>query len=372
MKKVFEKLFPKKFGSFFKKIENRENLDKELIYITETFINSDSYRFVSNQWHLLNIIDYKNILSSGTKNLGIETFSHYFNFFDYETEHLVNLFKDFNQNEIVNLKTNFIKKHDNLDFKKSSNYNYLLLLLYSNLKKSNYFKFLGSLKDETYLDFGNPFIKIDDYNITSDKLISLFDLESIDNFFLIDKIKIIEIGAGSGRLSECILSTKKIINYTICDIPPSIFINYKRLKKAFPEKKIKLLIDIQTAEELNKEISINDISFIFPHQIEKINKETYDLAVAIDCFHEMDKKTIKFYFRNIASISKKIYFSIWSKTKNWASGGIVKKTERLDFEKGDYPIPSDWKLESKKNLLFPSNHIGLGYSFKNIDKKFKK
>ena len=41
------------------------------------------------------------------------------------------------------LKSNFIKKHNNLDFKKSSNYNFLLLLLYSNLKKSSYFKFLS-------------------------------------------------------------------------------------------------------------------------------------------------------------------------------------------------------------------------------------
>ena len=364
MKKIIQKIFPKKFGSFFKKIKNKKNFDDELIHITESFINSKSYKYVSNQWHLLNISDYKNILKLGMHDLGGKTFSHYFNFYDYDDAYLENLYKNIDGEEILNLKSNFIKKHNNLDFKKSSNYNFLLLLLYSNLKKSSYFKFLSLLKDKTYLNFGNPYIKIDDLNITSDKLTSIFDLESIDNFHFIEKMKILEIGAGSGRLTECILSTKKISNYTICDIPPSIFINYKRLKLAFPEKKIKLLIDVNDPNELDNEINKNDISFIFPHQIEKIKADMYDMTIAIDCLHEMDKSTLKFYFKNITLISKKFYFSIWNKTKNWYSGGIFKRTERLDFELGDYPIPNNWTNKFKKNLIFPSNHIGLGYFLK--------
>ena len=364
MKKLIKKVFPEKFGPFFKKIKNKGKLDNELVHISEVFINSESYKFVSNQWHSLNIIDYKNILNSGTKNLATNTFGHYFNFFDYDNKYLKNLFKNINNNEILNLKSNYIKKHENLDFKKSSNYNYLLLLLYSNLRKSKYFELLSLLKDKTYLDFGNPYINIDNQNITSDKLISLFDLESIDNFNFIKKINILEIGAGSGRLSECILATKNILNFTVCDIPPSIYINYKRLKLAFPDKKIKLLIDVETSDELNSEILNNDITFIFPHQIKKINKETYDMTIAVDCLHEMDKSTLKFYFKHISNISKKFYFSIWEKTKNWGSGGIFKKTERLDFSKGDYPIPTNWTLQQKKNLIFPSNHISLGYLLK--------
>ena len=52
--------------------------------------------------------------------------------------------------------------------------------MFENLKKSSYFKFLRLLKDKSYLNFGNPFINIDGFNITSDKIISLFDLENIE------------------------------------------------------------------------------------------------------------------------------------------------------------------------------------------------
>ena len=65
---------------------------------------------------------------------------------------------------------------------------------------------------------------------------------------------------------------KNISNYTICDIPPSIYISYKRLKLAFPQKKIEFLIDEKNPENLNKEIMNNDITFIFPHQIKQLKR----------------------------------------------------------------------------------------------------
>lgn len=362
MKKLFNKLFPKKFHNFYKKIKDDKNLDAELIQISDNFINSESYKLVSNQWHILNIIDYKNILNSGLENLGVNTFSHYFNFFEYENEHLTNLFKNFEKDELINLKSNIFKIHKDLNLKQSCNYNFLLILLYYNLKKNVYFKYLELLQDKTYLNFKNPFITIDNYNITSDKIISLFDLESIEIFSEIQNCRILEIGAGSGRMSECILSIKNIKNYTICDIPPSIFISYKRMKLAFPEKKIELLIDVNNEKEFNDKILSNDITFIFPHQIEMIQKKMFDLTIAIDCFHEMNKSTLNFYFNHISRASKKLYFSIWNKTKNWFSGNLFKKTERLNFELNDYPIPSKWDLKFKRELKFPSNQIGLGYN----------
>ena len=65
MKKVIQKIFPEKFGTFFKKIKNKEKFDDELIHISESFIIV--HKFVSNQWHNLNIIDYKNISKSRSK-----------------------------------------------------------------------------------------------------------------------------------------------------------------------------------------------------------------------------------------------------------------------------------------------------------------
>ena len=103
---------------------------------------------------------------------------------------------------------------------------------------------------------------------------------------------------------------------------------------------------------------------MFPHQLSLINKKFFDLVIAVDCLHEMNRKTLSLYFQLVANLTNSFYFSIWSKTKNHYSKNIFKKTERLDFDKGDYPIPHNYKNVFKENLLFPSNQIGLGYFIK--------
>lgn len=361
--KYFAKIFPKRFGNYWDKIKDNHNIDKDLKFITSRFINSESYKFVSNQWHLYNIMSYKSLIKNGIENYGSEISTHYFTFKDYENDYLNNLD---NQNfELAQyLKINFLKKHDGFNQKQSVLYNALCVMLYSNLKKTTYFKYLKLLNNKTYIGYNDPYVEIEEYKICSDKLISLFDYETIEKFSSIkEHDRILEIGSGSGRLSECILSIKNNLNYTICEIPPSIYISYKRLKKAFPDKKIKLLIDYEEKKDLAEQIKKNDISLIFPHQLNILNEKIFDIALAIDCLHEMDKKTIRKYFNNISKNSRKMYFSIWKKTKNWNSATLLKKTERLNFDKGDYPVPSSWKNTFKESLKFPSTYYGIGYEF---------
>ena len=60
------------------------------------------------------------------------------------------------------------------------------------------------------------------------KINSLFDYEKINNFKNLKNVKNIHgIGAGLGRTSQAILDLEKINNYTICDIPPALFLSCK-------------------------------------------------------------------------------------------------------------------------------------------------
>ncbi len=365
MKKILKKIFPLEFKDYWNKHKDSKNYDKTLKFITENFINSKSYKLVSNQWHLLNINDFESLKNNGLNKYGSEISTHYFTFLDYNDEHTKKLYNSFDDQKLLNHRVNIFKKQNNLDYKTSLTYNMLCLLLFVNLKLSKNFEYLKNLDDKTYCAFDHPFVEIDDYKISSDKIVSLFDFERINTFFkLNEKSKVLEIGAGSGRLCECILSITSNINYTICDIPPSIYIAYERMKLRFPEKKIKLLIDVKNEIDLMNEIENNDISFIFPHQIEIIKKRKFEITIAVDCFHEMDKKTLEYYFKNLNNISQNFYFSIWKKTKNWGSGSLFKRTENLNFENGDYNIPSNWQESFREELEFPSNQIALGYKVK--------
>ena len=99
--------------------------------------------------------------------------------------------------------------------------------------------------------------------------------------------------------------------------------------------------------------------------MELISKDAFDLTIAIDCFHEMDKKTIANYFKYINNFSKLFYLSIWGNSKNNYSKTLFKKTERLNYYKGDYNIPKNWQINFEENLVFPANQISLGFRIKN-------
>ena len=69
--------FTDNFKKFWKKNKNSKNFDKDLRFITEKFINSNSYNFVSNQWQKLNINDYKTIQKYGLTKYGSKISTHY-------------------------------------------------------------------------------------------------------------------------------------------------------------------------------------------------------------------------------------------------------------------------------------------------------
>jgi len=359
----YHKIFPKKFGKFWKKNKSNLNIDNDLKKITNSFVQSESYNLVSNYWHTLNIENYKSLDKAGQKK-GISLIARtcFYTFTDLHDAWIDGAIKNLSDIKDITVNAQLFKKQNELTHRQSIFYNYLCFLLYYNLKRSNYFKFLSELQDKSYLGFNDPFVKIDNVNVTSDKIVSLQDCEQVKKAFNFDKIKtVLEIGAGSGRTSEAMMTINNNLKYVICDIPPAIYISYRRLKIAFPNKKISMLIDINDKNELQKNIKSNDISFVFSHQLKNIEKKFFDFVLAIDCIHEMDNKTIKYYFDTINDLTNNFYFSVWNKTTVPHSKTLFNSGQRLDFNKNDYNVPNNWKCIFKENLIFPSNFLSLGY-----------
>lgn len=179
--------FTDNFLDFWKKNKNSKNFDKELSFITETFIASKSYNFVSNQWRKLNINDYQTIKKDGLTKYGSKISTHYFTFAEFQDEHLENLLNKKIEKMMIRLNSNIFKKQKEFNYKYSLNYNILCLLLFEKLKKNKIFSKFKLLKDKTFLDSEYPFIKIGNLNITTDKIVSLFDYEYINNFYHLKK-----------------------------------------------------------------------------------------------------------------------------------------------------------------------------------------
>ena len=359
---IYNGLHIHSFKRFWSKNSNNSLIEKNLKEITDLFINSESYNFVSNYWNYLNIKNFKQIINhGGIKNYANTIAKNYYYLDRFEDKDIKQTCEKI-KNDLINFKFNLFKKQEYLNYAESIHYNTVVALLYLNLKKKRIFEKLKDLSDEGYLGFNDPFLEIDNVNLTTDKINALFDYEKIDKFAKLQNIKsILEIGAGSGRTSQAIMTFNQNLRYIICDIPPSIFISYTRLKKTFPDKKIKFLFNYNNEKSLMDEINNNDISFIFPHQMKDIQNKSIGLTLAIDCIHEMDKKTIKNYFHQINKFSNLFYFSVWKKTTVPYSGIFAKTSNQLDYYSNDYPIPDNWKKTFEEDLIFPSNHISSGF-----------
>ena len=145
---------------------------------------------ILNNWFLLNF-GFLNLIKFGFKKCVFTFLTKYYiliDFFLYDDwfDGAMNNLKDMNSAPV---NTQLFKIQNNLSYRQSVSYNCLCHLLYFNLKRTNCFEYLNKLQDKTYIDLDFPYIKIDNINITADKIISLLEYEKINRAFNIKNFK---------------------------------------------------------------------------------------------------------------------------------------------------------------------------------------
>ena len=351
----------KNLKKFWIKLD-KTNLPKELIETFNLYLKSESYNWSSKFWRHLIMLHMDLIASDKYKNYENIMALSYFTW----TEIDENLVKDFcsnMQNKKINLNVNLFKKQNNLNYLGSINHNLILLLMYENIKSKKIFKYLDRLKKpKNRSSVDEHSLSIDGLEVSQDDLNSLMEYEKIE--ILLDKLetnknKFLEIGVGSGRTAKTILSINDKAKYVIADLPPAINVSLRNLKVSFPDKKIAKAFEINDQQDLNSAFEKNDVLFVFPHQIKLFQKKTFDLSIAINCLHEMDKKTIKNYMLNFEKISKSIYIKVWE------TAGLPYSFFQYYsvHKKEDYFINDHWKEHFKERCTYPSKFFELGYEF---------
>jgi putative sugar O-methyltransferase len=352
------------FKKFWKKT-NKENLDKDLVDLVNYYISSKSFEFSSRFWNLLNIRHINQIIRFGIEHFATTVALNYFTMLTYDDVSIQNLLDYINNAKILptEYSNELFKKQINIDFTHSVNHNIILNLLYAYIKHSGYNHYLKRLEKNNFLIEKVPNIKIDKMLLTQDKLNSILEfinIKKILNNIGSSSLNILEIGAGSGRTTETIISLldeNKKIKYVIADIPPALYINFLRMKNNYPNKKIALALNVESEESLKKIYNDNDIILILPHQLNYFNNKDFDITIAIDCLHEMDKKIIKFYMDTINRISNYLYFKILNETHVPYSFNNFLSAQN----KKDYQIKSSWELILDEKSTFPSNFSEFGY-----------
>jgi len=152
---------------------------------------------------------------------------------------------------------------------------YLKMLLYN----------LGMGLSESHLNFlnkihnrniGNPYsVTVNGCEFDFDYLNSVYEIFTIKDYLDLSEKKILEIGAGYGRTCHSIVSNFDVDEYFIVDLDTMLQISKQYLHKVLPSNQYKKI----------NFVSVDSFDF----------SSSFDLAIQIDGFNEMDSSVVLGY-----------------------------------------------------------------------------
>lgn len=183
---------------------------------------------------------------------------------------------------------------------------------------------------------GNPFlIRYENKNISQDLCNSIHEFYSISKHVTSKKLKnIAELGAGYGRLAYVFIKTLPKSSYCIIDIPPALFISQEYLSKIFPKEKIFYFRHFSSFKSIEKEFKASRIKFLMAHQIKYLPKKCFDLTISISTLHEMTRKQIQNYIKQIDRLTDGYFYN-----KQWRRSYTK---DNSHIKEKEYPIPKNW------------------------------
>jgi putative sugar O-methyltransferase len=322
----------------------REFLPTELFTQVEAFLSSDDFLKTSKYWRHLILRHLQSVSNQGIENWGTSVARNYFTWTQLEDIKLEKLSSHYQED------LNYLKVHNGLTPAESYSYNVICNLLWVYLKNlSNFPLSLVASSSAGYEDGNSPKVEIDGVVVTQDLLNSAIEYESFRKVLRSEGGKILEIGAGSGRNADFMLSTGFVEKYVIVDIPPASFISQERISRSHPNLRVisctkkNDLVELLHSEDW-------DILFILPSLAGVLPDKFFDITLAIDCLHEMTKETRLFYSELAAAKSENFYVKIWNKAY------IPVDKEFLDaFSFDQYGFDEKWTILESAQCVYPAD-----------------
>ena len=160
--------------------------------------------------------------------------------------------------------------------------------------------------------------------------------------------RVIELGAGYGRLAWVFGTMRPEVQYFVADIPPALYVSQIYLTSVFPEARAFSFRPFHAYHEVAAEMEQARFVFLEPQQLELLPDRYADLVITISTLHEMRPEQVKHYLEIIDRICGGVFFTKqWKRFYNHADG----VTHRQDT----YPIPNHWRLLHSGTPIVPGS-----------------
>jgi len=294
----------------------------------------------SRYWQELNRKNLQQLADTGYENFKRTLARNYFtwivNPFNKQIRFLMREAGVFRSLGIL-LQAIFAPRHQYLKKRHTIYYNTLTRLLWSYVRKLDEGHLLERLTEP---EEGNPPRVIHDGRLISQDLAnSVLEYREIlhPEIDRREVRNILELGPGYGRTAYVFLALQPACRYLLVDIPPALYVAQRYLTTIFPDRRAFLFRHFDSYAEVRDELEDASIVFLTPNQLELLPDNYVDLFLNISSLHEMRMDQIRYYFGEIARLTRKyFYFKQWKET--------TVPFENETIREADYPVPESWRL----------------------------
>ena len=133
------------------------------------------------------------------------------------------------------------------------------------------------------------------------------------------------------------------------DIPPALFIAQENITHNLTGKTVFKFRQFADLKDVQDEFNQADVAFMSPEQIGMIPNKCVDVAIAIDCLHEMTSRNIESYFDQFNRIADYFYFKC--QTVQWA------RTSDVLLTATSYPVRRHWAKLVHEDCYVPNDYF---------------
>ncbi len=328
-----------------KKLKQLEDqLPINLVKDMQNYLLSVDFDSTSRYWKYLMHAHLKMISQVGIENYGSSVATNYFTW-KYADESMLHKLLENNQSNL-----SICKVQKGMNFHESVQHNIILELLHEYVISHPKLRaILETGTHSSFLDGNSPYLEFNDKPVTQDLLNTLIEFESFSSTLAkLENPRVLEIGAGSGRTMDLIMSLFPNARYVVVDIPPASYLARMRIQKAYPNARVS---QCNSRNELETMLSGDNYNILFipPSLVEYLPYNYFDTMLAIDCLHEMNFPTRKKYADLASRVSKYLYVKIWE------NAYIPVDRERVDASNLEsYGFSPSWEVLSMGNAVFPA------------------
>ena len=162
-------------------------------------------------------------------------------------------------------------------------------------------------------------------------------LDGMDRQGLGPDDRVIELGAGYGRLTWAFLAGFPGVRCTIVDIPPALAVSQRYLTELFPDRPAFRFRHFDDESEVRDELESSQIAFLTPNQLQILGSLDATLFASISSLHEMRPDHIAHYIDEAGRHAAGGHFY----SKQWLS--YANPSDEVTITQADYPIPPSWR-----------------------------